>query len=132
MFVLQRLSLHWEILIILLSQFPFDIPSYSQWNSLFHRIVYDYCRADWDDLLDYLREFPWKEIFKLSASAAAEFYEWIPVGIDVYIPHRKNQVKSHSSPWFSAACASAIVHINHFFRLYQQDKFSESKKNQAA
>ena len=117
---------------MLLSQFPFDIPSYSQWNSLFHRIVYDYCRADWDDLLDYLREFPWKEIFKLSVSAAAEFYEWIPVGIDVYIPHRKNQVKSHSSPWFSAACASAIVHINHFFRLYQQDKFSESKKNQGA
>ena len=117
---------------MLVSQFPFDIPSYSQWNSLFHRIAYDYSRADWDDLRDYLREFPWKEIVKLSASAAAEFYEWIPVGINVYIPHRKNQVKSHSSPWVSAACASAIVHINHFFRLYQQDKFSESKKNQAA
>ena len=28
---------------------------------------------------------------------------------------------------FSAACAAAIVHINHFFRLYQQNRSSESK-----
>ena len=45
----------------------------------------------------------------------------------VYIPHRKYQVKPHLSPWFSAACAAAIVHRNHFFRLYQQNKSSESK-----
>ena len=38
-----------------------------------------------------------------------------------YIPHRKNQVKPHSFPWFSAACAVAIVHKNHFFRLYLQN-----------
>ena len=67
-------------------------------------------------------------IFKLSASAAAsEFREWIQVGIDVYIPHRKYQAKPHSSPWFSAACAAAIVHRNHFFHFYQQHKSSESK-----
>ena len=48
------------------------------------------------------------------------------VGIDVYIPHRKYQVKPHSSPWFSAACAAAIVHRNHFFSLYQKDKSSDS------
>ena len=47
--------------------------------------------------------------------------------IDVYIPHRKYQVKPHSSPWFSAACAAAIVHRNHFFRLYQREKSSDSK-----
>ena len=41
--------------------------------------------------------------------------------------HRKYQVKLHSSPWFSAACAAAIIHRNHFFRLYQQNKSSESK-----
>ena len=34
---------------------------------------------------------------------------------------------SHSSPWFSAACAAAIDHRNHFFHLYQQNKSSESK-----
>ena len=63
-----------------------------------------------------------------SASAAAsEFCEWVQVGIDVYIPHRKYQVKPHSSPWFSAACAEAIVQRNHFFHLYQQNKSSESK-----
>ena len=69
-----------------------------------------------------------EDIFKLGASAAAsEFCEWVQVGIDVYIPHRKYQVKSHSSPWFSAACAAAIAHRNHFFGLYQKDKSSDSK-----
>ena len=65
---------------------------------------------------------------KLSASAAAsEFCEWVQVGIDVYTPHRKYQVKHHSSPWFSADFAAAIIHRNHFFRLYQLNKSSESK-----
>ena len=55
------------------------------------------------------------DIFKLSASAAAsEFCEWVQVGTDVYIPHLKYQVKLHSSEWFSAAFAAAIVHGNHF------------------
>ena len=49
------------------------------------------------------------------------------VGTHVYIPHRKYQVKPHSSPWFSAACAVAIVHRIHFCRLYQENKPSESK-----
>ena len=47
--------------------------------------------------------------------------------MDVYIPHHKHQVKPHSSPWFSAACAAATAHRNHFFRLYQKDKSSASK-----
>ena len=71
---------------------------------------------------------PSRDIFKLGASAAAsEFCEWVQVGIDVCISHRKYQVKSHSCPWFSASCAAAIVHRNHFFHLYQKDKSSESK-----
>ena len=75
-----------------------------------------------------MRDVPWEDIFKLSASAAAgEFCEWVQVGIDVYIPHCEYQVKLHSSPWFSAACAAAIVHRNHFFCLYQQNTSSESK-----
>ena len=41
--------------------------------------------------------------------------------------YRKYQVKPHSSPWFSAACAAAVAHRNHFFRLYQKDKSSASK-----
>ena len=47
--------------------------------------------------------------------------------IYIYIPHRKYQFKLHSSPWFSAACAAAIVHRKHFFCLYQKGKGSESK-----
>ena len=66
-----------------------------------------------------------KIFFKLDASAAAsEFCAWVEVGT---IPHRKYHVKSHSSPWFLAACAAAIVHRNHLFCLHQKDKFSESK-----
>ena len=105
-----------------------DFPINSKQDTLFHRIAYDYSRADWDRIHDYLRDVPWEDILKLGASAAAsEFCEWVQVGIDVYIPHHKYQIKPHSSPWFSAACAAAIVHRNHFFRLYQQNKSSESK-----
>ena len=52
---------------------------------------------------------------------------FVQVGIDVYIPHCKYQVKPHSSPWFSATCAAAVVRRNHFSHLYQQNKSSESK-----
>ena len=105
-----------------------DFPLNAKEDTPFHRMAYDYSRTDWDGLRDHLRDVPWEDIFKLSASAAAsEFCGWVHVGIDVYIPHRKYQVKPHSSPWFSADCAAAIVHRNHFFRLYQQNKSSESK-----
>ena len=105
-----------------------DFPINSKQDTPFHGMAYDYSRADWDSLRDHLRDVPWEDIFKLSASAAAsEFCEWVQVGIDVYIPHRKYQVKPHSSPWFSAACGAAIVHRNPFFHLFQQNKSSESK-----
>ena len=77
-----------------------------------------------------MRDVPWEDVFKLSASAAArEFCEWVQVGIDVYISHRKYQVKPHSSPWFSATCAAAIVHRNHFSFVPkgQKDKSCDSK-----
>ena len=92
-------------------------------------MAYDHSPADWDGFQDHLRDVPWEDIFKLIASAAAasEFCEWVQVGIDVYIPHRKYQVKPHSSPWCLAVCDAVIVHRNHFFHLYQQNKCSESK-----
>ena len=100
----------------------------SQQDAPFHRIAFDYSRADWDGLCYHLRDVPWEDIFKFGASAAAsELCEWVQVGIDVSIPHRKYQVKPHSSPWFSAACAAAIVHRNNFFCLYQREKSSDSK-----
>ena len=68
------------------------------------------------------------DIFKLGGSAAAsEFWKWVQVGIDVYVPYRKYQGKPHSSPWFSATCATAIAYRNHLFCFYQKDKFSDSK-----
>ena len=91
-------------------------PINSQQGAPFHCIGYDYSCADWDGLFDHLTDVLWEDIFKLGASAAAsEFCEWVQVEIDVYIPHRKCQVKPHSSPWFSVACAAAIVNRNHFF-----------------
>ena len=99
-----------------LSQFPMTFHQIHK-RMQFHSIAYDYSCADWDSLHDHLRDVPCKDIFKLSASAAAsEFCDWVQIGIDVYIPRCKYQFKPHSSPWFSAACAAAIVHRNHFFR----------------
>ena len=99
--------------------FSIDFPSNLQRDNPFYCIAYYYSRAHWDVFRDHLRDVPWEDIFKLSASAASsEICDWIQVGIDIYIPHRKNHVKPHSSPWFSAAFAAAIVHRNHFFRLY--------------
>ena len=93
-----------------------DFPMNSKQDTPFHCVAYDYSRTDWDRLRDHLRDVPLEDIFKLSASAAAsEFCECVQFGIDVYIPYRKYQIKPHSSPWFSAACAAAIVHRNHFF-----------------
>ena len=75
-----------------------------------------------------MRDVPWEDVFKLSVSpAASEICKRVQVGIDVYISHGKYQVKPHSSPWFSTACAAAIVHRNHFFCLHQQNKSSKSK-----
>ena len=77
-----------------------DFPSNSQRDAPFHDIAYNYFRADWDGLRDHFRNVPWEDIFKLGASAAAsELCE------------------------FSASCTAAIAHRNHFFRLYQKDKF---------
>ena len=72
----------------------------SNQDALSHCMAYNYCCTG---LVDHLRDVPWEDISKFR----------VQVGIDVYIPHRKYQVKPHSSPWFSAACAAAIVHRNH-------------------
>ena len=90
--------------------------SNSKWGAPFHHIAYHYFSADWDGLCDHLRDVPWEDIFKVGASAAAiKFFEWVQVGIDIYIPHHKCQVKPHLYAWFSAAFAVTIVHRNHFF-----------------
>ena len=47
-----------------------DFPSNSQWGAPFHEIAYEHFHADFDGLQDNLRDVPWDDIFKLSASAA--------------------------------------------------------------
>ena len=113
---------------MMLSQFPLTFQQAFKRDAALHRIAYDYSCAYWHGLRDHLRGFPWEDIFKHGAFAAAasEFCKWVQVGIDVYSPHRKYQVMPHSSPWFSAVCAAAIVHRNQFC-LYQQNKSSESR-----
>ena len=105
-----------------------DFPSNWQRDALFHRIAYDYSHADWEDLRDNLRDVPWEGIFKLGASATVSQYcEWLQVGIDVNIRHRKYQAKPHSSPWFSASCAAALVYRNLFFSFVPKNKFCDVK-----
>ena len=73
-----------------------DFPTNSKQDAPFHHVAQDYSRADWNGLRDHLRDAPWEDILKLSGFAAAsDFCEWVQVGIDVYIPHCKYQVKPH-------------------------------------
>ena len=70
LFVLQWLSIHWEILTLWLSV-SIDFLSNSKWDALFYLIAYDHSHADQDGVCDHLRDVPWEDIFKLSVSAAA-------------------------------------------------------------
>ena len=58
-FVLQWLSLNWEIMIMLLSQ--------CQTHNGMHCFIayaYGFSHADWDGLCGHLRDIPWEDIFK--------------------------------------------------------------------
>ena len=78
---------------------PIDFSLNLKRDALFHSIAYDCSPADWDGLHDHVRDVQWEVIFKISASpAASEVCECVHVGIDLYIPHHKYQVKPHSSP----------------------------------
>ena len=75
-----------------------DFPTNSKWDAPFQHTALDYSRADCDGLRDHLRDVPWDDILKLSGSATtSEFYEWVQVGIDIYIPDHKY----HANPQVS-------------------------------
>ena len=58
--------------------------SNSQRDTQFHYIAYHYSCATWDSLCYHLKDVLWEDIFKLSASAAAnEICRWVQVKIDV-------------------------------------------------
>ena len=50
-------------------------------------------------------------------TATFEFYVWILVGTDVYIPHRKHRGKRNSCRLFSAVCDASTAHRNQFICL---------------
>ena len=95
----------------------------------YHRTLFSYDRGDWDSFRDFLRDVTWIEVFKLDGErCTSEVASWIKAGIDAFVPSRKFQQRPHSSPWFSPACAAAIAHRNHFFRVYQCEQTAESKQ----
>ena len=81
-----------------------DFPSNSPRDAPFH-LAYEHSCADWNDLHDHLRD----------VQVRIQVHRVGSVWIDVYISHLKYQVKPYPSPWFSAACAVAIVHRSHFY-----------------
>ena len=115
-FVLQWLSLHWTILIMLLSRFPLTF--HQTQKEMSHSIIWFMT-----NLVLIGTVFVWSldrcsmggYLYTQCPAAVGEFCEWVKVGTDVYIFHLKYQVKLHSSPWFSAAWAADIVHRDHFF-----------------
>ena len=89
-------------------------------DASFYCTTYDYSPVDcgwcsWSFV-------PWQNIFNRGASAVLRLLKFVCPGWNWCIyPHHKYQVKSHSSPWFSVACAAAIAPRNHFFSPYQKN-----------
>ena len=125
-FALQWLSLHWKILIMLFSQFPLTFFWLQKKVPLFiAQLIITLVLIGM--MFNILERFHGRISINFASAATTKFCKWVQVGIDVYIPHLKLQVKLHWSLWFSAACPAVIAHRNHLFCLCQQSKFYASK-----
>ena len=85
-----------------------NFPINSKQDAPFQCLDYDYSQADWDGLCDHSEMFHGR--ISLNSVLLLLLVIQVQVGIVVYIPHLKYQVKPHSSLSFSAACAAAIAH----------------------
>ena len=95
----------------------------------FHRTVFQFGKADWDGFRSFVADVPWLTILKLGPDLAAdELSQWINLGMEIYIPSRTYQIKAHSQPWYTPACAAAIAHRNHFFKKYHLLGTLDSKR----
>ena len=126
-FILQWLSLHWEILICCLS-------FHCLCNKLKMRCLISLYSLTILMQIGALFIIIWEmlpgriSLNTLVLLLLANFVIRFRLKLfDLYIPHCKYQVKSHSSLWFSVACAATIVHRNLLFHLYRHNKSSESK-----
>ena len=48
-----------------------NFPTNSKWDALFYHIVHYYVFADWGGPHGHLRDVPWEDFLKISASARA-------------------------------------------------------------
>ena len=122
-FVLQWLSLHGEILIMLLSQFHLLSNKLKTGCPI---SSHAYSHANWDGLCDHLRVFHGRislnaMLLLLLVNFLSEFrLELMYISLII-------SIKSNLTHLHGFACAAVIVHRNHFFWLYQQNKSSEFK-----
>ena len=120
-YVLQCLSLHWNILVECCCLSFHWLPTNSKRNAPFHRIAYDYSRAEWDGLRDHWRISLNSVLLLLLLNFVSEFKLEL-----MYISLIRSNF-THLHGFQLAACAAAIVQRNHFFRLYQQSKSSQQR-----
>ena len=123
-YVLQCLSLHWNILVECCCLSFHWLPTNSKRNAPFHRIAYDYSRAEWGGLRDHWRISLNSVLLLLLLNFVSEFkLELMYVSLIASI--RSNFTHLHG--FQLAAYAAAIVQRNRFFRLYQQSKSSQQR-----
>ena len=77
----------------LVTSVDFDFMVKSTNEHPYHHNVYSFNKADWDCFRDYLQDVPWLGIFRHNVNKAGkEISDWIQIGIDCFIPHRKYQL----------------------------------------
>ena len=112
------------------ASFFIDFPSNSKWDAPFHYIAYEYSRADWDGHRDHFRDVPWRislnsVVLPLLVNFVSGF--WLELMyISFLVTIRASLTHLHG---FQLFVLLPIVHGNHFFRLYRQNKSSESNVN---
>ena len=90
-----------------------DFPSYSQRDTLFHGIAYDYSRADWDGLFEmFYGRISLNSVFLLLVLNFVKGFELELIYISLMESIRSSLTHFHG---LTAACAAVIVHRNHFF-----------------
>ena len=125
-FVLQWLSFHWGIQIMLLSQFPFTFcQTQNEMPISFCSLVIVLVIVLLIGMVFVIIGEMFHGRISLKSVPLVNFVSGLRLEL-INISH--HNIRSSLSPWFSAACATAIFHRNHFFFVFfQQDKFSESK-----
>ena len=104
-----------------------EFPTNSNLDVPFHWIAHDYSHADWDCLVII------REVFHVRISLNSVLLLLLMnfvSGFRLELMYTSLIVSIRSKPlisWFSAACAVAITHRNHFFRLYKEKRSPESK-----